>query len=122
MTDPRKGLGAMGERLAVEMLERKGVRILARNWRCRQGEIDIVAKDGDVIALVEVKTRRGRAYGTPEEGVTPAKQRKLCALAERYIEATGWEGAVRIDVVAVELDSRGHLLRVTHWPDALDCW
>ncbi|NOX61464.1 MAG: YraN family protein [Chloroflexi bacterium] len=112
----------MGERLAVELLERKGMQIVARNWRCRQGEIDIVVRDGDVIALVEVKTRRGRAYGTPEEGVTAAKQRKLCQLADRYIEATGWEGAARIDIVAVELDGRGRLLRVTHWPDALDCW
>lgn len=120
--DSRKGLGALGERLAVAALEEAGMRILARNWRCGVGEIDIVAREGDVIALVEVKTRRGRASGTPEQGVTPAKQRKLCALAAAYLDASGWEGLLRIDVVGVELDAAGRLLRVSHWREAVDCW
>ncbi len=122
MTDARKGLGALGERLAAEKLEREGLKILARNWRCPVGEIDIVAQEGEVVAVVEVKTRRGRAAGLPEEGVNEAKQRKLCALAQAYIEATGWEGFIRIDVVGVELDRSGRLLRVSYWREAVDCW
>lgn len=122
MTDPRKGLGGMGERLAAEALQKAGLHILAQNWRCAQGEIDLVAREGDVVAVVEVKTRRGRQAGTPEQGVDDPKRRKLCALAQAYIDATGWEGVVRIDVVAVELDGLGHLLRLSHWREAIDCW
>ena len=122
MTDATKGLGALGEQLAVTALERAGLRVLARNWRCPRGEIDIVAIEGDLLVIVEVKTRRGRQAGTPEQGVTPAKQRKLCVLAEAYCDATGWEGLVRIDVVGVELDHAGYLLRVSHWREAVDCW
>ncbi len=118
----RKGLGRLGEDLAVEVLEQAGMDVLYRNWRCSNGEIDIVARQGEVIALVEVKTRRGRGAGTPEQGVDSAKQAKLCQLAEAYIEISGWEGDVRIDVVAVEMDSAGRLLRVSHWQEAVDCW
>ena len=122
MTVARKGLGELGERLAAEALERAGLRIVARNWRCPLGELDIVAQEGDVIVAVEVKTRRGRAAGTPEQGVTPAKQQRLCALAAAFAEAMAWEGPVRIDVVGVELDQAGRLLRVSHWREAVDCW
>lgn len=122
MSDPRKSLGATGERLAATFLQQKGLIILARNWRCPLGEIDIVAKDGEIIVVVEVKTRRGRGGGTPEQGVTPAKQGKLCELAQTYCDLTGWEGLVRIDVVGIELDRVGHLLRISHWPEAVLCW
>lgn len=122
MTDPRKGLGATGERLAAAYLQQKGLTILARNWHCPMGEIDIVAKDGEIVAVVEVKTRRGRGAGTPEQGVTLAKQRKLCELAQAYCDYTGWDGVVRIDVVGVELDRVGHVLRISHWPEAVWCW
>ena len=103
-------------------LQKAGLSILARNWRCRAGEIDILAREGEAVVVVEVKTRRGRQAGTPEQGVDDPKRRKLCALAQAYVDATGWEGPVRIDVVAVELDSAGHLLRLSHWRDAFDCW
>lgn len=118
----RQGLARLGERLAVQALEQTGVRILARNWRCPLGEIDIVGREGDVLVVVEVKTRRGRQAGTPEQGVDERKQARLCALAQVYAESTGWEGAVRIDVVGIELDNRGRLLRVSHWREAVDCW
>ena len=118
----RKQLGALGERLAAQLLTQKGMRILARNWRCSRGEIDIIARDRDTLVIVEVKTRRGRNAGTPEEGVDERKQAKLCILAQCYIETIGWEGDARIDVVAVELSPAGQLLRVTHWPNAVECW
>ena len=122
MSDARRGLGVTGERLAAEALEQEGLEIVARNWRCELGEIDIVAREGDVLAVIEVKTRRGRGAGTPEQGVDERKQRKLCELAQAYSEAICWEGLVRIDVVGVELDPSGKLLRVSHWREALDCW
>ncbi|MCO6450048.1 MAG: YraN family protein [Caldilineales bacterium] len=122
MSGNRKGLGAMGENLAAQALEQAGLNILARNWRCAQGEIDIVAQERDVRAIVEVKTRRGRQAGTPEQAITEAKRAKLCELAQAYAESIGWEGLLRIDVVGVELDSSGRLLRVSHWREAVDCW
>ena len=122
MKDFRKKLGALGEQLAAEKLQRRGYKILLRNWRCPYGEIDIIARDGSTLVVVEVKTRRGRRAGTPEQGVDARKQRRLCELAQCYVETTGWEGDVRLDVVAVELSSAGELLRVTHWPGAIECW
>ena len=117
-----KELGALGERLAVDAIQQRGLDILARNWRCPLGEIDIIARDRETLVIIEVKTRRGRAAGTPEQGVDRRKQRKLCELAQCYVENIGWEGAVRLDVVGVEFSSSGKLLRVTHWPGAVECW
>ena len=81
MAESRKALGRLGEELVARALAARGYRIRERNWRCPAGELDIVAEDGDVLAFVEVKTRRGREFGTPEEAVTPAKQAKLVELA-----------------------------------------
>ena len=122
MSDRRKGLGRLGEDLAAELLLGEGLVILARNWRCEIGEIDIVAREDDIVALVEVKTRRGRGAGTPEQGITEAKRRKLCALAQAYIDLSGWEGLIRIDVVAVEMDRTGKLLPIRYWREAVSCW
>jgi putative endonuclease len=122
MKSARKQLGSMGEQLAADRLVQKGMEILARNWHCAQGEIDIIARQGETLIFVEVKTRRGRAAGTPEQGVDVRKQRLLCQSAQCYLQSIGWEGDVRLDVVAVELTSNGRLLRVTHWPDAIECW
>ncbi len=68
---PRQRLGRWGEGVAATHLEAHGYTILARNWRCAAGEIDLVARDGETLVFVEVKTRRGRAYGAPEEALTP---------------------------------------------------
>jgi putative endonuclease len=107
----------MGEDIACAALSRRGYRIVERNWRRRQGEIDIVAMDADCWVFVEVKTRRGHASGLPEEGLTPSKAARLVQLAqdymaEREIDGVNW----RIDLVAIELDGRGHVRRlsVTH--------
>ncbi len=122
MKNFRKNLGNLGEQLAVETIQRRGLEIVARNWRCPLGEIDIIAREGDVLAIIEVKTRRGRSAGTPEQGVDARKQRKLCQLAQCYTENIGWEGDVRLDVVGVELSPAGRLLRVSYWPGAIECW
>jgi len=119
----RRQLGQWGESVAAHHLEALGWQIVTRNWRCARGEIDLVAQAGEILVFVEVKTRRGRALGTPEEGVTPAKGRKLLELAQMYLYQHNladldW----RIDVVAVELDSSGKLLRCDHIPNAILGW
>jgi putative endonuclease len=117
--DDRRGLGRRGEDLAAQHLVARGYQIVVRNWRCEVGELDLVARDGDCLAFVEVRTRRGRALGTPEESVTPAKQARLIDLALAYVQAHDWQGDWRIDVVAVEMDGRGRLLRVDHYENAV---
>lgn len=87
MADARRRLGPWGESLAATYLGSRGLQILDRGWRCARGEIDLVARDGSVLVFVEVKTRRGRAVGTPEEGLTPAKARKLAELGQLYLAA-----------------------------------
>jgi len=112
MRGARKRLGQRGEELAAAHLEERGYVVRERNWRCPVGEVDIVAEEGGCLVFVEVRTRRGRKYGTPEESVTPAKQAKLVELAQTYLQEHSWDGDWRIDVVAVEMTSDGKLLRV----------
>lgn len=100
----RRGrVGRGGESLAALFLRLKGYRIEARNWRCPLGEIDIVAWDRGTLVFVEVKTRTGRAAGTPEDAVTPGKQRRLARLAQAYLgKARRDPPPCRFDVIAVE--------------------
>ncbi|MFH8287890.1 MULTISPECIES: YraN family protein [Streptomyces] len=106
----RSALGRYGEGLAARRLAEAGMTVLARNWRCgRTGEIDIVARDGDVLVVCEVKTRRGDAFEHPLAAVTPEKAQRLRDLAQGWIQAHGGAppGGVRIDVVGVILPPRG---------------
>ncbi len=116
MSNPRTSLGRAGEDLAAAYLLQRGYTIRQRNWRApRLGEIDIVAQEGDVLTLVEVRTRRGNVYGTPEESLTPAKQQRMALLAECYCQQHQADlpaGGVRIDVVAVEMTAAGRLVRI----------
>ncbi|MCZ2859871.1 YraN family protein [Blastococcus sp. VKM Ac-2987] len=99
---PTTDLGARGERIAVAFLTDTGLRVLDRNWRCREGELDVVARDRDALVFCEVKTRRGTGYGHPVEAVTPAKQRRLRVLAQRWLAAHDEHAPeVRFDVVGV---------------------
>ncbi len=124
MSSSRKRLGDWGERIAAEKLRADGYDIVAQNWRCAQGEIDIVARQRDEIAFVEVKTRRGRSHGTPEEAITPHKARKLLELAQWYCleEDLDDDVAWRIDLMAVELDTSGKLLRCEHIVNIMLGW
>ncbi|GAB4144095.1 MAG: YraN family protein [Candidatus Promineifilaceae bacterium] len=115
----RKLLGAWGESVAATYLEAHGYRIVQRNWRCIYGEIDIVAQQGETLVFVEVKTRRG---GTPEEGVTPQKAERMLTVAQAYLLAHDLDVPWRVDVIAVELDRQGKLLRCEHLPGALSAW
>jgi putative endonuclease len=95
-------LGVHGERIAAAYLTRAGLRVLDRNWRCREGELDIVAREGPALVFCEVKTRRGTGYGHPVEAVTAAKQRRLRLLAHRWLAAHDEHAPdLRFDVVGV---------------------
>ncbi|MEC3914998.1 YraN family protein [Nocardia sp. CDC160] len=97
-------LGAQGEELAASFLSAAGMAIIARNWRCRSGEIDVIAEDGGMTAFVEVKTRRGLSCGRPEEAVTPLKQQRIRNAAHVWLrEHRGPWRDVRFDVVAIML-------------------
>jgi putative endonuclease len=98
----RSELGALGEHIAAAYLSDAGLQLLDRNWRCRDGELDLVAREGDAIVFCEVKTRRGTGYGHPIEAVTPAKQRRLRTLAQRWLAAHDQHAThLRFDVVGV---------------------
>jgi putative endonuclease len=116
----RQRLGGAGERLAAEHLRQAGYQVRAFNYRCRLGEIDIVAEEAGDLVFVEVKTRRGDAYGLPEEAVTVAKQRKLIAAAQTYLEAHACADASwRVDVVAVALTPAGKVQEVRIYRHAI---
>jgi len=100
--DGRRELGRLGEALAGSRLEAAGLRVVARNWRCREGEIDLVAAGPGLLVFCEVKTRRGDGYGSPAAAVTPAKQARLRRLAAAYLAASLTPPCrVRFDVVVV---------------------
>lgn len=112
----RGALGRYGEDVAVRTLTAAGMRILARNWRAgRAGEIDVVARDGDVLVLCEVKTRRPGPFGHPSAAITASKAERIRRLAELWLaEHDGPPpGGVRIDLVGVVLPPRG-AARVEH--------
>ncbi len=112
-TRARKNLGDSGERIAALYLEQLGMKIVARNFRTRAGEIDLVATDPDGLAFVEVRARRGRAMGSPEESITLRKRTHLIAAAEEFLQAHPEyaNSAWRIDLVAIELDRAGRVVR-----------
>ncbi len=109
----------MGERLAVQHLKAKGYLIREQNYRRAEGEIDIIAERNGVVAFVEVKCRRGVRMGTAAEGVTPAKQRRLVALAEAYASEHAAGSALRIDVIAIDFAMDGRLLSLAHYENAV---
>lgn len=100
--DGHLALGRYGEELATRYLRDRGMQVIERNWRCTDGEIDIVALDGDCLVVCEVKTRRGTGVGDPLEAVTWEKASRLRRLAAAYLRSRpGSVGQVRIDVVGV---------------------
>lgn len=95
-------LARRGEDAAAAYLERTGHTIVARNWRCTSGEVDLVTLEGSTVVMVEVKTRRSRVAGTPDEAVSPTKQKRLARVARRYLaEASLEDTEVRFDVIAI---------------------
>lgn len=123
--DARHQLGQAGEEMAARHLVEAGLQIVARNWRCSYGELDLVAQEvapdyanGGVpetwLVVVEVRIRRGKRFGSALASVTPTKQAKLRMVAEAYVQATAWAGPWRIDVVAIQLDGQGRMIAIDH--------
>lgn len=111
-------VGRTGEAMALKYLRRKRYRIVETGFRLFRGEIDIIARDGNTLVFVEVKTRRSGAYGRPEEAVTPAKQRQIRKVAQGYLfKRRLGDGPCRFDVIAVSpKDGEGYA--IAHFVDA----
>ena len=103
--DGRRETGRRGEDVAAAFVAGLGWRVVVRNFRCRAGEIDVVALDGDTVVFVEVRARAGRGFGTPLESVDGRKQAQVGRVARHFLSARGWhERAARFDVVGIRLD------------------
>ena len=100
----RKSLGQKGEKIACRTLKEQGYRIIEKNFRCRQGEIDIIAEDKETLCFIEVKARYTQNFGFPEESVTKRKQNKLYVVAAIYLEKMMTKPQdMRFDIVSVDL-------------------
>ena len=121
MPTPSARLGERGERVAREYLKSRGYEIVTTNFRCPYGEVDIIARKGDCLVFVEVRTRRSPGwFGTPEESLSKRKRERLVTTAETYIQACAsppeeW----RIDLIAIRLDGRGAFWPVEHIENAI---
>ena len=104
MTTPQQQTGARGEALAVNLLQEKGLQILATNWRWSRAEVDIIAQDGTQVVFIEVKTRNSTTYGHPEEFVSAKKQAWLAKAAGAWLEANNSTAEVRFDVISIILE------------------
>ncbi len=117
----RQEVGKLGEKTAQKFLKKRGYRIRETGFRCRHGEIDIIAQQKDYLVFVGVRTKISLDFGTPEESITQAKKEKLIASALTY---TGTHQNLpplwRIDVVAIELDDKGKTKRIEHIENAIE--
>lgn len=114
-------VGASGERIAALLLENAGYRIIARNWHCRGGELDLVALDGEILVCVEVRVRTEAGHGTAAESVIGTKTKRLLHAVAAFIDAhpEHADRFVRIDVVAITLDRAGRAVETLHLRDAI---
>lgn len=108
--------GGIGEKLAAEFLEKKGFRVVARNYRWRKAEIDLIVQRENWLVFVEVKTRSSNAYGEPETFVSIYQARLIYDAADEYIFSTDWRGHVRFDIVSVK---PGPVPEIVHFEDAI---
>ena len=109
----RKDTGALGEKLAKDFLKKRGYHILETNYRCPEGEIDIVARKKDYLVFVEVRSKKSLEFGTPEESITLTKKQRLKTTASRYLQThNNLPPSWRIDFVAIEFDPQGKLSRI----------
>ena len=120
MSTSRKRTGDAGERTAVEFLINRGYTILGNNYHCQYGEVDIIAEHEGCLVFVEVRTKKSLAFGTPEESITQAKKAKLILTSQTYMQEhddlpDNW----RIDVVAIEMDKEGNVLRIEQIESAI---
>lgn len=109
----RRETGMLGEKLACDFLGKNGYNILETNYRCPGGEIDIIARQEDTLVFIEVRTKKSRQFGTPEESITPTKMERLRTVAAHYGQnRSNLPASRRIDVVAIQMDSQGRVSRI----------
>ena len=109
----RRDVGILGEKLAGDFLKKRGYHIWQCNYRCSEGEIDIVAEHEDYLVFIEVRTKKSLEFGSPEESITPAKMKRLRAVAAHYRQThDNLPSSWRIDVVAIELGRREEVSRI----------
>lgn len=113
-------IGAQGEQIAVDYLEREGFEILDRNWRYRRSEIDIIAKEGNILVFIEVKTLQDDTQGSPESRITRRKMQLLYDAAGTYMEQINHDWEIRIDFIGILLQGSGSFdlshTRDAYWP------
>ena len=110
----RRDTGLLGEKLAKDFLKKRGYHVLETNYRTPDGEVDIVAKQKDTLVFIEVRAKKSLNFGTPEESITPTKMERLRLVAEHYRQThENLPPSWRIDVVAVVMDKRGKVQRIS---------
>jgi len=113
--------GRSGELVAIKYIENLGYRVLAKNWRYKHLEVDIIAMDGATLLFIEVKTRRSSLYGSPSEAVSYYKQQKLDRAANLYISYIKHEGEIRFDIVSIVIDRANNhqieYIKDAFWPE-----
>jgi putative endonuclease len=113
VTRERLDLGKWGEDLALKKVKKLGYKCIARNYRCPVGEVDLIAKDGDTLVFIEIKTRRGRSLGYAKEAVNQRKRRQLSKVALAFMKTNGCsETRARFDVVVINLDGGSQEIEV----------
>jgi len=113
LTKERLDLGALGERLALQKIKHLGYRFIEKNYRCPLGEIDLIARDGDCLVFIEIKTRRGSTTGFAKEAVNQRKMRQISKAALNYMKANNcWDTMARFDVIAVNISGEREEIEV----------
>jgi putative endonuclease len=117
----RRDVGILGEKIAGDFLKKRGYHILETNYRCPEGEIDIIARDKDCLAFIEVRSKTSTEFGSPEESITRAKRQRLVAAAYYYRQTHENQLPLcRIDIVVVEMDRKGRPSRIELIENAVD--
>ena len=117
----RRETGMLGEKLASEFLQKNGYQILDTNYRCPDGEIDIITEHDDVLIFIEVRTKRSSRFGSPEESITPVKMERLRRVTAHYCQNhDNLPASWRIDVVAIEMGNSGRISRIEIIENAVD--
>lgn len=115
--DSRNLVWKKGERLARENLKEKGYQIIAQNYQNKYGEIDLIAKQGKVLVFIEVRTKKGEQFGSPEDTLNQKKLKKICLNAKAYVKIKNWTGPYRIDAICIVLNPDNSLARLNHYQD-----
>ena len=113
-------IGKLGEKVAREYLEKKGYNIIEQNYKTKYAEIDLIAKKKDILVFVEVRTKTGEEFGTPEDTINRDKKRKLRMNGRAYINRTKWKGPYRIDAICIVFNPDQTVSRLTHYENIIE--